>query len=89
MATSLNLVKTNHFTPYPAISPSLPELSQKGKTVLVTGVATGIGLAIAEASAQADASTIVMVGRRADVLNAAVSKVRGLMKDPKANVIGH
>lgn len=56
--------KTWHSTAYPSISPTRPELSQKGKTVLVTGGGTGIGAATAHAFALAGASRIALLGRR-------------------------
>ncbi|KAF2869587.1 hypothetical protein BDV95DRAFT_498108 [Massariosphaeria phaeospora] len=56
--------KNWHSTAYPAISPTRPELSQKGKTVLITGGGTGIGAATAHAFAQAGASRIALLGRR-------------------------
>jgi len=71
-----NVTKTIHHSPYPAISPSLPSLSQAGKTVLITGGATGIGLAIAHAFIQASASTVIIVGRRADKLAQACEELK-------------
>ncbi|KAJ5888244.1 oxidoreductase, partial [Penicillium taxi] len=49
---------------YDSISPARPELSAKGKTVLVTGGGTGIGAETAIYFAQADASRIALLGRR-------------------------
>ncbi|KAH8879765.1 putative short-chain dehydrogenase, partial [Thozetella sp. PMI_491] len=62
--------------PYPTISASRPELSQAGKTVLVTGGATGIGHAIAINFVRAGASTVIIVGRRGDVLEAGAISLR-------------
>jgi NAD(P)-dependent dehydrogenase (short-subunit alcohol dehydrogenase family) len=56
--------KTWHSTAYPSISPTRSELSQEGKTVLITGGGTGIGAATAHAFAQAGASRIALLGRR-------------------------
>jgi NAD(P)-dependent dehydrogenase (short-subunit alcohol dehydrogenase family) len=53
-----------HSTVYPSISPTRSELSQEGKTVLITGGGTGIGAATAHAFAQAGASRIALLGRR-------------------------
>ncbi|KAI9692017.1 MAG: hypothetical protein M1820_009592 [Bogoriella megaspora] len=64
-------VPTYHKTPYSAIAPTLPSLSCSGKSVLVTGGGTGIGLAITRAFAAAHASTVVLTGRRANVIDAA------------------
>ncbi|KAF1971541.1 NAD(P)-binding protein [Bimuria novae-zelandiae CBS 107.79] len=57
-----------HSTAYPSISPTRPELSQKGKTVLITGGGTGIGAATAHSFAQAGASRIALLGRRTQPL---------------------
>ncbi|KAH6607130.1 hypothetical protein Trco_003443 [Trichoderma cornu-damae] len=55
--------KTYHREPYAAISPTRPELSTKGKSVVITGAGTGIGAAIALAFAQSGASNIALLGR--------------------------
>src|ERR1700733_12870011 len=54
---------TYHHHSYPAIDPSRPELSAKGKGVLITGGGQGIGKATARAFAQADAYAIIITGR--------------------------
>lgn len=61
-----DVTKTVHKAPYPAISPTRPELSQAGKTVLVTGGHVGVGKAIAKAFIQASAANVIIIGRRAD-----------------------
>jgi NAD(P)-dependent dehydrogenase (short-subunit alcohol dehydrogenase family) len=66
---------TGHNKPYPAISPTLPALSQAGKSVLITGGSTGIGYAIAVAFAHASASTIIITGRRTELLQNAASQL--------------
>ena len=65
-----------HKDTYPGISTSRPELSQAGKTVLVTGGGVGVGYAIANSFAQAKASTLVLTGRREHVLQAAAEKLK-------------
>ena len=55
---------TWHTTTYQTLSPTRPELSAKGKTVLVTGGGTGICAETALYFAQAGASRIALLGRR-------------------------
>ena len=43
----ISFTKKWHSEPYPYISPTRPELSARGKNVIVTGGGTGIGNAIA------------------------------------------
>jgi NAD(P)-dependent dehydrogenase (short-subunit alcohol dehydrogenase family) len=62
------VTKTVHRDIYPALLPSRPELSQAGRVVLVTGGGTGVGYSIARAFVQASADTVIIIGRRADVL---------------------
>lgn len=66
-----NVTKTVHATSYPAISPLRPELSQVGRTVLITGGGSGCGLNVAKSFVAAKAARVVIVGRRIDALAAA------------------
>ncbi|KAL4958626.1 SDR family NAD(P)-dependent oxidoreductase [Aspergillus stella-maris] len=60
--------------PYEAIDPHRPQLSQKGRTVIVTGGSSGIGYAVSRAFAEASADRVIIVGRRpAAVTEAAAS----------------
>jgi NAD(P)-dependent dehydrogenase (short-subunit alcohol dehydrogenase family) len=63
-------------TGYPAVSHSCPELSQAGKTVLVTGGSAGIGFSIAQAFIRAGAASMVLVNRRPDVLTSACTELK-------------
>lgn len=80
------ITKTTHKAAYPAISPSRPELSQKGRVVYVTGGSAGIGFAICHAFAEADADTVILTGRREGRLNEAVATLS--KEHPKTKFIG-
>ncbi|KAH6659028.1 putative oxidoreductase [Truncatella angustata] len=64
MAPFPSPTKIWHTTVHQSISSSRPELSAKGKTVVVTGGGTGIGAETALHFAQAGASRIALFGRR-------------------------
>lgn len=57
-------VQTWHDNTYDSLSYTRPELSAKGKTVVVTGGGTGIGAETARQFAAAGVSKIVLLGRR-------------------------
>ena len=63
-----SFTKTSHRTPYASISPTRPELSLKGKTVIITGAGSGIGRTTALAFAAAGASSIFLLGGRREEL---------------------
>ncbi|KAH8589659.1 hypothetical protein B0O99DRAFT_330660 [Bisporella sp. PMI_857] len=74
----MSTFKIFHQKSYPAIDPSSPGNSQAGKTILITGGSTGIGLAIASAFLRASAARIIITGRRANVLEAGVKELEAL-----------
>ncbi|KAJ4007604.1 hypothetical protein NW752_010270 [Fusarium irregulare] len=80
-----SLISKIHRESYEAISPSRPELSQAGNTVLVAGASTGIGLSIAKSFAAASADRIIITGRRQDALDMAAAGISG--KYPNVKVI--
>jgi len=57
-----------HTDTYDAINPSQPNLSLKGKKVVITGGGAGIGRAITQAFVLAGAGTIAILGRRSSKL---------------------
>ncbi|KAK9234767.1 hypothetical protein V1525DRAFT_459135 [Lipomyces kononenkoae] len=87
LTPGFNFTKVLHSAPYPAISPSRPELSHKGKTVLVTGGHTGIGFAIARAFAQAGADKVIIIGRRDNLVASAASRLASEFSSSR--VLGH
>lgn len=72
---SLPSLKQYHRKPYAAISPSRPELSQAGRTVVVTGGNSGIGYAIARNFIKASAKHVIILGRRQEVVESAAEKL--------------
>jgi NAD(P)-dependent dehydrogenase (short-subunit alcohol dehydrogenase family) len=75
-----NVTKTVHKKLYDAVLPTRPELSQAGKTILITGGGTNAGLAISQAFVRASASAVIIVGRRAEVLEDAKTKLEADVK---------
>lgn len=75
-----SVTKTIHVEPYAALSLSKPELSQAGRVVLVTGGGTGVGNSIARSFVKASADTVIIIGRRSDVLATAASGLEELVK---------
>jgi NAD(P)-dependent dehydrogenase (short-subunit alcohol dehydrogenase family) len=71
-----SFTKTYHTGSYPAIDPTKPELSAKGKTVIITGGgSTSIGASIALSFARAGAEKIAVIGRTEKTLLETKSKV--------------
>ncbi|KAK1845435.1 short chain dehydrogenase [Colletotrichum chrysophilum] len=68
-------LKTYHKVSYAAISPRLPELSQQGNTILITGGSEGIGFAIGKAFIEASAKELIIVSRSEEKINHAASAV--------------
>ncbi|KAI8630435.1 putative short-chain dehydrogenase [Xylariaceae sp. FL1651] len=78
-----------HRNTYPAISPLRPELSQAGRTVLITGGNSGIGYGIAHGFIQASAAKVIILGRRAEVVASAAQQLtREAGPDYKGVVVG-
>ncbi|KAK1249578.1 hypothetical protein MKX08_009581 [Trichoderma sp. CBMAI-0020] len=80
-----NVTKTVHRQLYPAISPKRPELSQAGKVVLIPGGGTGVGYGIARSFVQASADTVILLGRRVNILEEAATKLEEEAKKSNTN----
>ncbi|KAF2963712.1 hypothetical protein GQX73_g9865 [Xylaria multiplex] len=65
-----------HNGTYEAISPLRAELSQAGKTILISGGTTGIGYGIARGFVKASAARVIITGRRAEVVSKAVANLQ-------------
>ncbi|KAF2265556.1 NAD(P)-binding protein [Lojkania enalia] len=76
-----------HKKAYPFISPTQPELSARGKVVLVTGSGSGIGQATAIEFAQADAKALILCGRRKDALEETKLKIDSHRKKVEVLII--
>ncbi|KIX02020.1 uncharacterized protein Z518_07959 [Rhinocladiella mackenziei CBS 650.93] len=74
-----------HNDVYPSINASRPELSAKGKRIVITGGAGGIGAATAEAFIVAGASEVIILGRTEKTLQSAKSAIEN--KYHKATVV--
>ncbi|KAH6844733.1 hypothetical protein B0I37DRAFT_327491, partial [Chaetomium sp. MPI-CAGE-AT-0009] len=71
-----HLTKTVHTAGYPAIDPTNPKLSASGKTVIISGGASGIGYAISQGFCVAGAARVVILARRQDALDEAATKLK-------------
>lgn len=69
------LTKTYRHGPYPAIDPTLSELSVTGKVAIITGGGGTIGAAIANSLAQAGIKHVALLGRRMESLNTTKAKL--------------
>ena len=76
---------TAHRRPYPAITSTLPHLSQSGKTILITGGSQGIGLAIALSFAAARAANIILVARSPSTLASAKKEIESQVPETKVH----
>lgn len=76
-------VKTYRTDTYAAISPTLPQLSTKGKNVVITGGGSGIGSKIAHAFAASGATSISILGRTEESLLQTRSELEANYEDTK------
>ncbi|CAI6266836.1 unnamed protein product [Periconia digitata] len=80
-------VPTWHNDTYASIDPTKGALSQKGKTVIITGAGSGIGRATAIAFSQANADHIVLTGRTESKLRETESLIRYSNKDVQLSIV--
>ena len=71
-----DFTKVIHRKAYPTIDVSRPELSQTGKTLLITGGATNIGLLIVKKFIEAGVAKVIIVARRQNVLDDAAAELK-------------
>ncbi|KAH7139784.1 hypothetical protein B0J13DRAFT_676959 [Dactylonectria estremocensis] len=81
------LTTSYHQEPYAGISTSRPELSQAGRSVLVAGGSSGIGLSIVQSFAAAGAAQVIVLGRRQEALDIAVANVSA--EYPGTKIVGY
>ena len=79
MAVYPSPTKIWHSSTYPSIFPTRSELSLAGKTVVITGGGSGIGLSISQSFALAGSSKIAIIGRRNAVLEKAAASIYDLV----------
>ncbi|KAL2069322.1 hypothetical protein VTL71DRAFT_15660 [Oculimacula yallundae] len=70
--------KTMRRDPYPAISPTNPENSQKDRIIIITGASAGVGEAAAKVWARAGAKGIVIAARNLERLNKIAEELRAI-----------
>ncbi|KAI1466771.1 putative short-chain dehydrogenase [Daldinia caldariorum] len=81
---SFQYTKTQHTTPYPSISPTLPSLaSPPTRSVLIVGGSTGIGKATALAFLASGSRRIALLARRQPVLDATAAALRAQYPDAR------
>ncbi|KAN0119209.1 NAD(P)-binding protein [Hyaloscypha variabilis] len=74
---------TKRRDPYPAIDPSKPSNSQKGKIIIITGASGGLGAAAARVWARAGASGIVIAARRVEALDKVAAQLKEISPSSK------
>ncbi|KAJ5211261.1 hypothetical protein N7491_011081 [Penicillium cf. griseofulvum] len=81
------ITPTVHKAPYAAIDPTNDQLSQAGRTILITGGSKGIGFSIARSFAQAGACRIIIVARSSETLDTCTARIQTGVPEFKGKVI--
>lgn len=82
-----SLTRSWHSKAYPAIDPARPELSAKGKVVVITGGGGSIGGAAALAFAKAGSKAIGIIGRRTEPLKRTKAEIEKAVQDVRVLVV--
>ncbi|KAJ0306351.1 hypothetical protein COL516b_004810 [Colletotrichum fioriniae] len=76
-----SFIKTEHYEPYPKLSPNLLRNQFTAKTVLITGGGSGIGASTARSFAQANAAKLILTGRTESTLHQTAAALRADFPD--------
>ncbi|KXH57488.1 hypothetical protein CNYM01_07033 [Colletotrichum nymphaeae SA-01] len=76
-----SFIKTEHYEPYPELSPTLFRSQFTDKTILITGGGSGIGASAARSFAQANAAKLILTGRTEHTLRQTAAVLRAEFPD--------
>ncbi|KAK1466328.1 short-chain dehydrogenase [Colletotrichum cuscutae] len=76
-----SFIKTEHYEPYPEISPNILRTQFTNKTILITGGGSGIGASTARSFAQANAAKLILTGRTESTLHQTAAALRAEFPD--------
>ncbi|KAK1515566.1 short-chain dehydrogenase [Colletotrichum paranaense] len=76
-----SFINTEHYEPYPEISPNILHTQFTNKTILITGGGSGIGASTARSFAQANATKLILTGRTESTLHQTAAALRAEFPD--------